>query len=372
MPDMICAHCHKSVPVTASAELARDGAAPVLFCPHCKRPFRAAEPAPAPVAALSAAPAAAPAGLGDRIRQAEEQLKRNPSARRLSPWTAFLFVLRPGSLLALATLTVVFSVQDLIRAFTAPAPANAVVMDGGRLGWWSRDGARLAADYRAAQPAADSAPEAGGPVRRLFHLLVPEWAAEGSAAATVRGILLLYLGALWMSVIFQTACGMDRFPPWPNPLDLFESFLQPGLNFLAALLACLFPALLALAASFLLAPAPWAWILAPWLLLAGAWYFPVALMCNAMRGRPSAAPRVVLPVYRTCAAGALPAQLAVLLALVWPFVFAAVVEPRLAAWQAVLAGRAGMLVCLAVCARALGLLYRTLEDNLKWTHFTRA
>ena len=184
----------------------------------------------------------------------------------------------------------------------------------------------------------------------------------------------MYFSAVLLNIIYETGNGVDHFPRWPNPLDIIDSFLAPAYHFLLCLALSFGPCLVAFIAPFYFPQFMlFVWLSAPLLLLLGILYFPLSLMCVAVRGEKAAAlPAVVLPALAKAHIHYVPVLLAFLLIPAWPWISEIYLAEHLKNWQRILLDQGMHFTLLVVVMRGLGLLYRRIEGQLGWTAFARA
>jgi hypothetical protein len=367
---------------------------------------------------------------------AELEARRQERERRFqrSPWSAFLFPFQPLTTLAILLMMAVFSGMDILMevgtaekkpAAAAPAPTEksaapaapdapagtgkGEIRAGGQrristedeLGpgvgavsfkpappmevqeevvgpafawsdWWQA--------YRNSGPyAPDRLDEQTGRYRTggqdaAGEFLIPGLVALGLTGLLLRFFVAAYFFALQLHLIHETSNGLERFPRWPNPFDLVDSILLPIYHYLAAAALAFAPATFAFFLPFWLPNALLPlWLAAPFLLLGGMLYFPMALMCVAVRGDTQAVtPGVVLSALVKAGHHYLPALLAGLAWLATPILIGHYLAPRWEPWQAVLLEHGLRFTLLVVLMRALGLMHRRIAGRLNWNAFQPA
>ena len=364
----------------------------------------------------------------------QKQLDREARIKK-NPWAAFFFPFKPLSMLAIALMLVIFSGIQLLMDIgladddepkktkpakeepAARAPTSIlqsetagsgaiVVKSGGKSkvvattedvgteasklgfrkgeakpeeeapvaeeGWLTRY--RYSGPYDPSRYDRTSGEFTGEETGGAADFLFPGLIALGLSNLFMRAFLLMYFSAVLLNIIYETGNGVDHFPRWPNPLDIIDSFLAPAYHFLLCLALSFGPSLVAFIAPFWFPQfLPLVWMSAPFLLLLGIFYFPLSLMCVAVRGEKAAAlPSVVLPALAKAHIHYAPVMLAFLLIPAWPWISEIFLAEYLKAWQRILLDQGMHFTLLVVVMRGLGLLFRRIEAKLGWTAFARA
>jgi hypothetical protein len=193
----------------------------------------------------------------------------------------------------------------------------------------------------------------------------------GIKVAAVKLVLLMYFAALMLTIIHETAGGLETMPRWPNPTDMVDSFFVPAFHFSSAFILCFVPAMVALVWAMVFKDSPeWVSLTGYVLMGVGCLYFPMALMCVAVRGSVSSIlPGYVFPAIGKSGIHYLPALLAFLLSQGVGALRTQFLELHMPHFPAVLIETFLSFALMVVCMRSLGILYRRVEDDLGWFNF---